>query len=179
VLCMPLLTSKGAVGTLNVGSKRDNAFSEQDQELLSQIAAQLAIALDNARAYREIAALKDRLAEEKLYLQDQIRMELHFEEIIGESAALKQVLVQADRSAARRDRSDPRRNGHRERTDRARHSPDEQAQGRQLHQGQPRGDSHRLVGERVVRPRERSLYRGGQPEGRAHGTGRQGHAVSR
>jgi formate hydrogenlyase transcriptional activator len=72
VLCMPLLTSKGAVGTLNVGSKRDNAFSEQDQELLSQIAAQLAIALDNARAYREIAALKDRLAEEKLYLQDQV-----------------------------------------------------------------------------------------------------------
>ena len=95
VLCMPLLTSKGAVGTLNVGSKRDHAFSVQDQELLNQVAAQLAIALDNARAYREIAALKDRLAEEKLYLQDEIRTELHFEEIIGESAALKQVLSRA------------------------------------------------------------------------------------
>jgi formate hydrogenlyase transcriptional activator len=62
VLCVPLLTPKGAVGTLNVGSRKDRAFSEQDQELLNQVAAQLAIALDDARAYREIAALKDRLA---------------------------------------------------------------------------------------------------------------------
>jgi formate hydrogenlyase transcriptional activator len=58
VLCMPMVTSKGAVGTLNVGSKRDRAFSPQDAELLNQIAAQLAIALENARAYREIQALK-------------------------------------------------------------------------------------------------------------------------
>ncbi len=95
VLCVPLLTSKGAVGTLNVGSRRDHAFSDQDQELLNQVAAQLAIALDNARAYREIAALKDRLTEERLYLQDEIRTELHFEEIIGESVALKRVLAHA------------------------------------------------------------------------------------
>jgi formate hydrogenlyase transcriptional activator len=59
------------------------------------VAAQLAIALDHARAYREIAALKDRLAEERLYLQDEIRTELHFEEIVGESTALKRVLSQA------------------------------------------------------------------------------------
>jgi formate hydrogenlyase transcriptional activator len=95
VLCVPLLTSKGAVGTLNVGSRRDRGFSDQDQELLNQVAAQLAIALDNARAYREIAALKDRLTEERLYLQDEIRTELHFEEIIGESIALKRVLAHA------------------------------------------------------------------------------------
>lgn len=95
VLCMPLLTPKGPMGTLNVGSKKDNAFSAQDQELLNQVAAQLAIALDHARAYREIAALKDRLAEEKLYLEDEIRTEMHFEEIVGESAALKRVLSQA------------------------------------------------------------------------------------
>jgi len=53
VLCLPLLTSKGAVGTLDVGSRRDRAFSDHDQELLNQVAAQLAIALDHARAYRE------------------------------------------------------------------------------------------------------------------------------
>ena len=92
VRCVPLLTSKGALGTLNVGSKRDQAFSEQDEEILNQIAAQLAIALDNARAYREIQELKERLAEEKLYLEDEIRTELHFEEIIGESAELKAAL---------------------------------------------------------------------------------------
>jgi len=56
VRCMPLLTSKGPLGTLNVGSKKDQAFSRQDEEILNQVAAQLAIALDNARAYREIKA---------------------------------------------------------------------------------------------------------------------------
>jgi formate hydrogenlyase transcriptional activator len=95
VLCMPMVTSKGAVGTLNVGSKKDQAFSLQDAELLNQIAAQLAIALENARAYREIQTLKQRLSEEKLYLEGEIRTELHFEEIVGESAELKKVLNQA------------------------------------------------------------------------------------
>lgn len=95
VRCVPLLTSKGPLGTLNVGSKKDRAFSQKDEEILNQIAAQLAIALDNARAYREIRTLKDRLAEEKLYLEDEIRTELNFEEIIGESLELKRVLSQA------------------------------------------------------------------------------------
>ena len=93
--CVPLLSSTGTLGTLNVGSKKDRAFSREDEEILSQIAAQLAIALDNARAYREIQALRDRLAQEKLYLEDEIRSELNFEEIIGESAELKHVLAQA------------------------------------------------------------------------------------
>jgi formate hydrogenlyase transcriptional activator len=95
VRCMPLLTSGGTLGTLNVGSKKDKAFSAQDEEILNQIAAQLAIALDNARAYREIQVLKERLAEEKLYLEAEIRTELHFEEIVGESAELKAVLSRA------------------------------------------------------------------------------------
>jgi formate hydrogenlyase transcriptional activator len=100
IRCVPLLTSKGALGTLNVGSKRDHAFSREDVEVLNQVAAQLAIALDNARAYREIETLKDRLTQEKLYLEDEIRTELNFEEIIGESAELKRVLSQATTVAA-------------------------------------------------------------------------------
>ena len=95
IRCMPLLTSKGAVGTLNVGSKKDQAFSQQDEEILNQVAAQLAIALDNARAYREIEALKDRLAQEKLYLEGEILTELHLEEIVGESMELRSVLARA------------------------------------------------------------------------------------
>ena len=94
VHCVPLRTSKGVLGVLKVGSTRVDAFSGTDQELIEQVAAQVAIALDNARAYREIAQLKDRLAEEKLYLEDEIRSELGFEEIIGESAVLKRVLGQ-------------------------------------------------------------------------------------
>jgi formate hydrogenlyase transcriptional activator len=62
---------------------------------LQQVAAQVAVALDNARAYREIAQLTEKLASEKLYLEEEIRTELNFEEIVGDSAALKRVLSQA------------------------------------------------------------------------------------
>ena len=95
VRCVPLLTASGPLGALNVGSRRDQAFTPQDEEILNQIAAQLAIALDNARAYREIQTLRDRLAEEKLYLEDEIRTELNFEEIVGESTELRQALSKA------------------------------------------------------------------------------------
>jgi len=100
VCSIPLQTSTGLLGTLNVGSTQENAFSEQDQALLQQVAAQVAIALDNARAYREIAELRDRLAGEKLYLEHEIRTELNFEEIVGDSAPLRRVLSQAKIVAA-------------------------------------------------------------------------------
>ena len=93
--CIPLITSKGPLGTLNLVSKHTDAFGPKDIHLLEQVAAQVAIALENARAYREIAELRDRLAEEKLYLEDEIRSELNFEEIVGESASLRRTLAQA------------------------------------------------------------------------------------
>ena len=64
-------------------------LAQEDIDLLSQVAQQIAIAVDNALAYRQIGELKDKLAEEKLYLEEEIRTEYNFEEIIGESAALK------------------------------------------------------------------------------------------
>ena len=92
---IPLVSAKGVLGTLNVGRKKAVAFSAADRELLHQLAKHLAMVLENARAYREIAELKNRLAEEKLYLEDEIRTELNFEQIIGESPALVSVLGQA------------------------------------------------------------------------------------
>ncbi len=93
---IPLITRKGKLGTLNLGSVTDRAFGPQDISFLKQVAAQVAIALDNARAYREIADLTDKLRKEKLYLQDEIRSVLNFEEIVGESLALKHVLTQVN-----------------------------------------------------------------------------------
>ena len=92
--CIPLLTSKGVMGTLNIGRKQDSGFSPADENLLGEIAKQVATALENARAYAEIEQLKDRLAKEKTYLEEEIRTELNFEEIIGESSALKRALAQ-------------------------------------------------------------------------------------
>lgn len=91
---VPLITHDRTVGALSVVSSRENAFSEADVWLLSQCAKQIAIAVENVLAYQEIATLKDKLNKEKLYLEDEIRSELNFEEIIGESPAIKHVLRQ-------------------------------------------------------------------------------------
>ncbi len=93
--CIPLITSKGAIGTLNLASTAEHAFDPEHLNLLQQIAGQMAIAIENASAYQEIAELKDKLAEEKLYLEHEILAELNCEEIVGESPALKRVLAQA------------------------------------------------------------------------------------
>ena len=74
--CIPLSTRKGELGTLNLGSIQKNAFAFHDISLLQQVAAQVALALDNARAYREIAELTEKLSKEKLYLEDEIRTEV-------------------------------------------------------------------------------------------------------
>ncbi len=92
--CVPIIHRKGSLGTLNLGSTGDNAFDHEDISFLKQVANQVATALDSAQAYREIADLTAKLKHEKLYLQDEIRSVLGFEEIIGESPALRQVLDQ-------------------------------------------------------------------------------------
>ena len=97
--CVPLITHGRSFGTLNVASRRPNAFSPQDVELLQQVCAQVALAVENALAFKEIEALKNKLAEEKLYLEEELRSEFNFEEIIGESPALKRALAQVELAA--------------------------------------------------------------------------------
>jgi len=92
ICCLPLLNRGRTVGVLTVASRRESAFSIDDTDLLRQVANQVAIAVDNALAFREIAELKEKLAEEKSYLEDEIRTILNFDEIIGESTGLREVL---------------------------------------------------------------------------------------
>ena len=93
---VPLLSHDRVLGALNVGSARPGAFSESDVELLRQVAQQVAIAVENALAYREIAELKEKLNTEKLYLEAEIRTEQNFDEIVGQSPALTEVLKQIE-----------------------------------------------------------------------------------
>jgi len=99
VACVPLNTHGQTFGSLNLASRRADAFTPHDFELLQQVGAQIAIAVENALAFKEIDALKDKLAEEKLYLEEEIRSEFNFEEIIGESAVLKRALAQVELAA--------------------------------------------------------------------------------
>jgi len=90
------MTRRGALGTLNLGSMKDGAFGSENVSFLKQVAAQVASALDGARAYNEVANLTDKLAREKPYLRDEVHATQNFEEIVGESPALKHVLEQVD-----------------------------------------------------------------------------------
>jgi formate hydrogenlyase transcriptional activator len=94
--CVPLFTRDRTLGAMTVASFRDDAFTQQDLDLLAEVANQVAVAAENALAFEEIARLKNKLAEEKLYLEDEIRSEQNFEEIIGESTALRNILKQIE-----------------------------------------------------------------------------------
>jgi formate hydrogenlyase transcriptional activator len=94
--CMPLVSHDKVLGVLSVASRQPNFFAADDVPFFSQVAGQIAIALDNALSYKQIEELNARLAEEKVYLEDEIRTENRFEEIIGQSRALKAILKQIE-----------------------------------------------------------------------------------
>jgi formate hydrogenlyase transcriptional activator len=98
--CVPLMRPRGPFGVFVLGSTRKNAFQAEDLSLASQVAAQLALAIENNRAATEIEALKKRLDQERSYLEGDVKSHRDFEEIIGESAALKLVLDQVATVAA-------------------------------------------------------------------------------
>jgi formate hydrogenlyase transcriptional activator len=89
---VPLISRNRLLGILAVARREENTFDADQVNFMSQVANQVAIGVENALAYREIADLKDRLAQEKLYLEDEIRGEMDFEGIVGQSSALRHVL---------------------------------------------------------------------------------------
>jgi len=99
ISCFPLISGGRKLGALGLASTRNGHCSQADLALLTQIAAQVAVAIDNARAHEEIAQLKDRLSKEKLYLEEEIRSEHNFGEVVGNSPALRQVLRQVEIAA--------------------------------------------------------------------------------
>ena len=92
-LCfLPLIRGNRAIGTLNLGRLRDDAFTEEDLYFLGQVSSQIGIAVENALEYGQIAEAKERPAGQKFYLDGEIRREDNVEEIIGNSPRLKTVL---------------------------------------------------------------------------------------
>jgi formate hydrogenlyase transcriptional activator len=90
----PMAAASGPVGVITMGSRQPNNFGQEDLDLLSQISTQIALAVDNAIAYGRVTEARDRLEEERLYLESEIRSEYSFEDIVGKSAALRKVLDQ-------------------------------------------------------------------------------------
>jgi formate hydrogenlyase transcriptional activator len=96
-LCdLPLISRGRVVGVLGLSSLHEDAFGPDDVAFMMRAAGQIAMAIENALAYGEIRKLKEALAHEKVYLEDEIRHELNFHEIIGRSAVLRRVLKQVE-----------------------------------------------------------------------------------
>jgi formate hydrogenlyase transcriptional activator len=94
--CIPLIHRGEVIGTLAVCSRLENAFTQREAEMLVQVADQIAMAVSNAMVFRQIAELRDRLRQEKEYLQEEINLENRFEDIIGDSGGLRQVLKEIE-----------------------------------------------------------------------------------
>ena len=91
--CMlPLLGRSRVIGALSLMRTRHNPYSQDDLEFVTGVCRQIAIALENALACREISELKEKLAQEKLYLEEEIRSQMNFDQIVGESPAIMEVL---------------------------------------------------------------------------------------
>jgi formate hydrogenlyase transcriptional activator len=95
------LASKGKIlGTLNVGSRVPARYGEAEASLLAAIGEQVALAIENLLAYEEIAALKARLEAENVYLQEEVRSEAAFGDVVGESPAILEILASVRNVAA-------------------------------------------------------------------------------
>jgi formate hydrogenlyase transcriptional activator len=92
----PLISHNRTLGIVAVSSLRDDAFNVEDAELFSQISNQVAIAVENALAFNEIEALKNKLASEKIYLEEEIQSQFNFSEIIGQSPSLASAFKQVE-----------------------------------------------------------------------------------
>jgi formate hydrogenlyase transcriptional activator len=89
---IPLVNQGRAVGVLAIARTTDNLFTPEDVDFLKDASGQIAIAIENCLAYREVSELKEKLAQEKLYLESEIRGDMEFGQIVGNSPALKRVL---------------------------------------------------------------------------------------
>jgi formate hydrogenlyase transcriptional activator len=100
-LCaLPLVVRGVSIGAITMGSLQRAQYSEADAEFLMEVANQIAIAVDNMSAYEEIRALKARFEAEAVYLQEEIKTEHNFEEIIGQSEPVRELLKKLEQVAA-------------------------------------------------------------------------------
>ena len=99
ICTVPLVARGRSIGAMNLASRGIGQYSETDAEFIQEVANQVALAIENMTAYEEIAALKARLEDENVYLQEEIRREHNFVEMVGNSPALLAVLRNVEQVA--------------------------------------------------------------------------------
>jgi PAS domain S-box-containing protein len=93
---VPLVHHDEAIGAMGVLSKLEGGIGQEHADILGRIAAQVAMAVDNTMAFQRIAEHRDKLRQEKKYLEEEINLENRFEDIVGDSTGLRQVLKEIE-----------------------------------------------------------------------------------
>jgi PAS domain S-box-containing protein len=93
--CVPLVHRGEAIGTLGVASRANGTIGLRQVKILSQIAIAVSMAVGNAAAFRRISELRERVYEEKQYLEREL-LESRFDDIVGESEGLRKVLQEIE-----------------------------------------------------------------------------------
>ncbi len=93
----PLIFRGELLGVIAMFSRRVMTPAEFDR--LAVFANQAAIAIKNAQLFSEVVELKNRLQAENVYLQEEIKLEHNFDEIISTSKPFKKVLRNVERVA--------------------------------------------------------------------------------
>jgi formate hydrogenlyase transcriptional activator len=96
ICILPLTTARHRLGTLVFASMQEGAYDNVDLDFLGRVAKQVAVAFENALAFDCIEKLKEKLTQEKVYLEEEIRTEHNFEEIVGESTSLRRILKEVE-----------------------------------------------------------------------------------
>jgi len=99
ICALPLVVHGRSLGAITVGSLTRCQYSDSDAEFLMEVANQIALAVENMQLHEETAALKARFEAETVYLQEEIKTEHNFEEIIGQSGKLRELLRQVEQVA--------------------------------------------------------------------------------
>lgn len=92
---LPLLVKGQCLGILNIGTRESGVPNPGDIEFLTQVGMQIAYAIDHVQAYEQINLLRNQLARENVYLNEELRLTKNINKLVGDSTVFQHVLTLA------------------------------------------------------------------------------------
>jgi len=99
ILCVPLNGREGILGVVEVVNKKEGKFTVSDQRMLEAIADNIAVSIEKANLYRDLQRAEALLRRQNAELRRAVKQKYRFENIIGNSDKIMDVLKKAEQVA--------------------------------------------------------------------------------